>query len=61
MEVVQPLASAAVLVRKKDGSLRFCIDLRKLNAKTIREAYSLPQIKESLDCLNCPCMFKAWI
>ena len=40
------------LVRKKDGSLRFCIDLRKLNAKVFEDAYSLPRIKESLDCLN---------
>ena len=47
-----PWASAVVLVRKKDGSLRFCIDLRKLNAKTIKDAYGLPRIDETLDCLN---------
>ena len=47
-----PWASPVVLVKKKDGSLRFCIDLRKLNARTIKDAYSLPRIKESLDCLN---------
>ena len=45
-------ASPVVLVRKKDGSLRFCIDLRKLNSRTIKDAYSLPRIEESLDCLN---------
>ena len=47
-----PWASPVVLVRKKDGSLRFCIDLRKLNSRTIKDAYSLPRIEESLDCLN---------
>ena len=47
-----PWASAIVLVRKKDGSLRFCIDLRKLNERTVKDAYSLPRIEESLDCLN---------
>ena len=40
-----------------DGSLRFCIDLRKLNARTIKDAYSLPWIEESLDCLNGACIF----
>ena len=45
-------ASAIVLVRKKDGSLRFCINLRKLNERTVKDAYSLPRIEESLDCLN---------
>ena len=44
-----PWASAIVLVRKKDGSLRFCIDLHKLNAQTIKDAYSLPHIDETLD------------
>ena len=47
-----PWANAVVLVRKKDGSLRFCIDLRKLNARTIKDAYSLPRIDETLDCLG---------
>ena len=47
-----PWASAIVLVRKKDGSLRFCIDLCKLNAQTIKDAYSLPHIDETLDCLG---------
>ena len=47
-----PWASAIVLVRKKDSSLRFCIDLCKLNARTIKDAYSLPCIDETLDCLG---------
>ena len=37
---------------KKDGSLRFCIDLRKLNSRTVKDAYSLPRIDETLDCFN---------
>ena len=47
-----PWASPVVLVRKKDGSLRFCIDLRKLNAWTVKDAYSLPCIEDALDSLN---------
>ena len=37
-----PWASAVVLVQKKDGKLRFCIDLQKLNTRTIKDVYSLP-------------------
>ena len=40
-----------MLVRKKDGALRFCIDLHKLNAQTIKDAQTLPRIEESLDSL----------
>ena len=47
-----PWASAVVLVWKKDGKLWFCIDLWKLNARTIKDTYSLPRIDETLDCLN---------
>ena len=46
-----PWASAIVLVRKKDGRLRFCIDLRRLNNRTIKDAYSLPKIESILDSL----------
>ena len=47
-----PWASAVVLVRKKDGGLRLCIDLRKLNNRTIKDVYSLPRIDDTLDCLH---------
>ena len=46
-----PWASVVVLVCKKDGALRFCIDLRKLNARMIKDVQTLPQIEESLDSL----------
>ena len=45
-------ASPVVLVCKKDGSLWFCIDLRKLNNQTIKDAQSLPRIEDSLECLG---------
>ena len=47
-----PWASAVVLVRKKTGELRFCIDLRKINSRTIKDAQTLPRIDDSLDSLN---------
>ena len=47
-----PWASAIVLVRKKDGRLRFCIDLRKLNNRTVKDTYSLPRIESILDSLG---------
>ena len=37
-----PWASPVVLVQKKDGGLRFSIDLRKLNNRIIKDAQSLP-------------------
>ena len=47
-----PWASTVVLVWKKDGGLRFCINLRKLNNQTVKDAYSLPWIDKTLDSLQ---------
>lgn len=50
-ESSSPYASPIVLVRKKDGSLRMCVDYRQLNSKTRKDAFPLPRIEESLDAL----------
>ena len=47
-----PWCNAVVLVRKKDGSLRFCIDFRRLNALTIKDSHPLPHICETLESLT---------
>lgn len=51
-ESSSPYASPIVLVKKKDGSLRMCVDYRQLNNKTRKDAFPLPRIEESLDALT---------
>ena len=44
-----PWCNAVVLVRKKDGGLWFCIDFRRLNSWTKKDAYPLPQMQETME------------
>lgn len=51
-ESESPFASPIVVVRKKNGSVRLCIDFRKLNSQTIKDAYALPNLEEVFSLLN---------
>jgi transposase InsO family protein/dUTPase len=51
-ESVSPWSSPIVLVRKKSGELRMCVDYRKLNAKTVKDSYRIPTIEELIDTLG---------
>jgi len=55
-----PWTSNIVVVSKKDGSLRFCVDYRKLNSVTRRDAYPLPRIDSCLDALSGAQFFSAF-
>ena len=43
--------NAVVLIRKKDGGLRFCIDFRQLNTRTKKDSYPLPRTQETMESL----------
>ena len=47
-----PWASPVVLVPKKNGTHRFCIDYRRLNSITKKDVYPLPRIDDILDTLE---------
>lgn len=47
-----PWTSNIVLVRKKNGKLRLCVDYRMLNNRTVKDSFALPRINEVFDCLH---------
>ena len=49
--IQRPLYKAVVIVQMKDGGLWFCIDFHKLNARTHKDSYPLPQIQEAIESL----------
>jgi len=47
-----PWSSPVILVKKKDGTIRFCVDYRKVNGVTVKDSYPLPRIEDCLDALS---------
>jgi len=44
-----PWSSPVCMVRKKDGSYRYCVDYRRMNSVTIKDAFPVPDVKDALD------------
>lgn len=49
---ISEYAASPVLVRKKDGGIRYCIDYRSLNNATVKDAFPMPNISDCLDTLR---------
>jgi hypothetical protein len=62
-DIVEPAASPynspVLLVKKPDGSMRFCVDFRALNAKTIADRHPICRLDEALDVLNSAILFSS--
>ena len=53
---VSPWEAPVLFVKKKDGSMRLCIDYRELNKVTVRNKYPLPRIDDLFDQLQGACV-----
>jgi len=54
---VSPWGAPVLFVKKKDGSMRLCVDYRELNKVTIKNWYPLPRIDDLFDQLQGSCVF----
>jgi len=54
---IRPGGAPVLFVKKKDGSMRLCIDYRGLNNMTIKDKYPFPRVDELLDQLRRACWF----
>jgi hypothetical protein len=55
-----PWSSPIVLVNKRNGEVRFCVDYRRLNTITKKDVYPLPRIDDSLNALGCAKYFSTF-
>ena len=55
-----PWASPIVLVRKKSGKIRSCVDYRQLNAVTVKDAFPLPRVSDCLDAVAGATLFSCF-
>ena len=52
-----PWCNAIVLVRKKDGTLQFCIDFRQLNERTEKDSFPMPRMIDTMETMVGACIF----
>ena len=55
-----PYASQVVIVRKKSGEIRLCVDFRKLNAISVRDSFPLPRVEEALQAVQAAVWFSSF-
>ena len=55
-----PYASQVVIVRKKTGEIRLCVDFRKLNAISICDSFPLPRVEEALQAVQAAVWFSSF-
>ena len=55
-----PYASQVVIVRKKSGEIRLCVDFRKLNAISVHDSFPLPRVEEALQAVQAAVWFSSF-
>lgn len=54
-------ASTVVVVKRKDGTPRLCMNFKRLNENTMRDRYRLPIVEDQIDRLNGYNVFSRWL